>query len=75
MLPMIWNDLLYSMLFLKPENYTLVPWINSFVGGAFATNFQAIYTGLLVSMLPLLVIYLVFQKFFVKAALSGAVKG
>jgi multiple sugar transport system permease protein len=74
-LPLFWNDLLYPMLFLKPNNYTLVPWINSFVGGEFATNFQAIYTGLFISILPLLVIYMLFQKYFVKAALSGAIKG
>jgi len=73
--PLVWNDLLYPLLFLKPENYTLTPWVNTFVGGEFSTNFQAIYTGLFVSLLPLLVVYIVFQRFFIQGAMAGAVKG
>ena len=74
-LPWFWNDLLYPLLFLKPDKYTLVALINSFVGGQFSTNFQAMYAGLFLSILPMLIIYLVFQKLFIKAALAGAVKG
>lgn len=74
-LPWFWNDLLYPLLFLKPEKYTLTPWINTFIGGQFSTNFQAIYTGLFVSMIPILIVYLVFQKLFVQSAMAGAVKG
>lgn len=73
--PWFWNDLLYPLLFLKQEKYTLVPWINTFIGGEFATNYQVIYTGLFLTILPIVVVYFLFQKFFVKAALSGALKG
>lgn len=73
--PLVWNDLLYPLLFLKPEKYTLTPWVNTFVGGEFATNFQAIYTGLFVSLLPLLFAYIVFRRFFVHGVMAGAVKG
>jgi ABC-type glycerol-3-phosphate transport system permease component len=73
-LPLFWNDLLYPLLFLKPEKHTLTPWINHLMG-QYATNFQTIYAGLLVSVLPVLIVYLVFQKMFVRAAMSGAIKG
>lgn len=73
--PWFWNDLLYPLLFLKQDKYTLVPWINTFIGGEFATNYQVIYTGLFLTILPIVIVYFLFQKFFVKAALSGALKG
>lgn len=73
--PWFWNDLLYPLLFLRQNKYTLVPWINTFIGGEFATNFQVIYTGLFLTILPIVLLYFVFQKFFVRAALSGALKG
>jgi ABC-type glycerol-3-phosphate transport system permease component len=71
--PRFWNDLLFGLLFLKPENYTLTPLIYSYQG-VFTTNYQAIYAGLAVAVLPVLVLYFGFQRLFVRAALSGAIK-
>jgi ABC-type glycerol-3-phosphate transport system permease component len=73
-LPLFWNDLLNGFLFLSPEKYTLMPLINAF-SGTFATNLQAVYSGLLLATIPLLVVYLIFRRMFVKSALSGAIKG
>ena len=75
MAPRIWNDLLYPLLFLKAENYTLTAWILSFTGGAFATNFQAIYSSLFISFIPIFLVYLIFRKLFVRSLMAGAVKG
>ncbi len=38
-------------------------------------NYEAIFSGLLLSLIPILLIYLVFQKMFVRSAVAGAVKG
>lgn len=73
-LPLFWNDLIYGFLFLSPENTTLMPFINAF-SGTFATNLQAVYSGLLMATLPLLAIYIVFRKMFMRSALAGAIKG
>ena len=73
-LPLFWNDLLYGFLFLSPERTTLMPFINAF-SGTFATNLQAVYSGLLMATLPLLLIYVVFRKMFMRSALAGAIKG
>lgn len=74
MLPLFWNDLLNGRIYLNPDKYTLMPLISSFAG-QFTTNFQAIYAGLLCGLLPMIVVYLAFQKLFVRSALAGAVKG
>lgn len=73
-LPLYWNNLLDGLLYLKPEHYTLIPLISN-MQGTFSTNFQAIFAGLALSLVPILFIYLLFQDLFVKSAMSGAVKG
>lgn len=72
-LPHTWNSLLGSVLYNRPEKYLLMAFINTFSGN-YSTNFQAIYAGLVLALLPILVLYLALQKLFVRAALAGAVK-
>lgn len=73
-LPKYWNELLMGLLYLRPEKYTIIPLLNSFVG-EYTTNYQAVFAGLCFSMIPIVTVYLVFQNLFVKATLSGAIKG
>lgn len=73
-MPWFWNDLLHPLVFLRPENYTLPAFIAS-IGGTFTTNYEAIFSGVLFSLLPILIVYLVFQKLFIRSAMAGAVKG
>jgi ABC-type glycerol-3-phosphate transport system permease component len=73
-IPTFWNDFLNGILFLSPEKYTLVAFVNS-LQGYYASNFQAIFSGLCISLIPIVLLYMVFQNLFVKSALSGAVKG
>ena len=50
-----------------------MPYINAFAG-TYTTNYQAIYAGLILAIAPLILLYLVFRRLFVRAALAGAVK-
>lgn len=74
MLPLNWNNLLNGILYLKPEHQTLMALLST-LNGTYTTNFQAIYSGLFLAILPLLIVYLFFQNLFVKSAMLGAVKG
>ena len=73
-LPWFWNDFLQPFVYLDPGNSTLQPLIQSFTG-QFTTNFQVVFTGVFVSILPLVFIYLLFRKWFISGVLEGAVKG
>jgi ABC-type glycerol-3-phosphate transport system permease component len=73
-MPWFWNDLLHGLLFLRPENYTLPAFVAA-IGGSQGRNFEAVYSGVLLSLVPILVVYLVFQKMFIRSAMAGAVKG
>ena len=71
--PQFWNNLLFGRVFLDQDHLTLIPLIDSFQG-TFTTNFQAVYAGLLVSLVPVLILYIAFRKLFIRAALAGALK-
>jgi multiple sugar transport system permease protein len=73
-IPQVWNSLLGSMLYNKPGKYLLMAFISSF-SGTYSTNYQAIYAGLAIALLPILILYVSLKNLFVRAALAGAVKG
>ncbi len=74
MLPTFWNQFLEGFVYLDPANTTVLPLIQA-IGGQYAVNYQMVYTGVFVSVLPLVLVYLVFRRFFVAGALAGAIKG
>jgi ABC-type glycerol-3-phosphate transport system permease component len=74
MLPLIYNQFLEPYVYLDPKNSTLLPFIQSAVG-QFSTNFQVIYAAIVASVVPIVLVYLVFRRFFVEGVMAGAVKG
>ena len=71
----VWNDFLMSSLFLtKADTKTLAISIKTFL-----TNHSAEYApmmaGLLLSVLPVLVFYLIGQKYIIEGVIAGSVKG
>jgi len=73
-LPLFYNQFLEPYVYLDPSNSTLLPFIQS-TSGQFSTNFQVIYAGVFASVVPLIVIYLIFRRFFVEGVMAGAIKG
>ena len=74
MLPVFWNAFFEPYVYLDNVNTTVLPLIASY-GGTYSTNFQIIYTGVFVSILPLLLVYLALRKLFIRSVMAGAVKG
>ena len=71
-----WNDYLYPLIYLKsPENHTITLAINALNGGAGLTVWGQQMTTSVISLIPLLIIFLVFQHQFVEGITAGAVKG
>jgi raffinose/stachyose/melibiose transport system permease protein len=73
-LPAFYNQFLEPYVYLDPPNSTLLPFIQSAVG-QFSTNFQVIYAGVFASVVPLVILYLVFRSYFVEGVMAGAIKG
>jgi len=72
----IWNDFLLPLLLLGSGNnvQTLPLAVASFVG-SFVKRWDLILTATLMTMLPIVVVFLILQKHIIKGIVDGAVKG
>jgi len=73
-LPLFYNHFLEPYVYLDPANSTLLPFIQNAVG-QFSTNFQLIYSAIFASVIPMVVVYLMFRSWFVEGVMAGAIKG
>jgi ABC-type glycerol-3-phosphate transport system permease component len=71
-----WNNYLGPLIYLKsPELFTIPLAIASFGGAVGLTNYNAQMAMSVISIIPLLFIFLIFQRRFVEGITAGAVKG
>ena len=67
----MWNELLIALVFLQDESSrTLMAGLTQFQG-RFATNEPLVLAGALISILPVVVLYLSGQRFFVRGLTAG----
>lgn len=70
-----WSDLLWPLVVLNSrENYTL-PVALSGLMGQFATNMRAAFAGSVIALAPIILLFLIIQKFFKPEIFAGGVKG
>lgn len=74
LLPIFWNQFLEPYVYLDPPNTTFLPLIQNY-SGQYTTNYQVVYTAVFVSIVPLVVLYIVFRRWFIQGVMAGAVKG
>ena len=70
-----WNDLLYGTVFLQKATLNSVMMVVAgFKAGKYLVNFVYIFTSLTILVIPVILIYLFGQKYFVAGIMSGAIK-
>lgn len=73
--PNVWNELLYAIVLLQTNNVrTIQPGLLLF-SSAFGSQWSEIFAGMVMSSLPMIVFYIIFQRYIVKAQFLGALKG
>jgi arabinosaccharide transport system permease protein len=71
----IWNNFLWPLLVLRSaEKFTLPIGLNTLLT-PHANNYELLIIGSLFSLLPVLVLFILFQRFFVAGMTAGALKG
>lgn len=71
-----WNNYLGPLIYLKsPEKWTITLAIQGLIGGAGLTYWGQQMAMSVISLLPLMIIFLVFQRQFVEGITAGAIKG
>ncbi len=70
-----WNDYLWPLLMLSDKNKMTLPIALSTLNGQYATEYNVLMAGSLVSMIPIIMIYIVAQKQFKSGMMAGGIKG
>ena len=71
----IWNDFFIPLIFLQRDGMQTLPLaIYNFVG-QFNNNWSLIFASVIISSLPLIVLFLLLQRYFIKGIAAGAVRG
>lgn len=71
----IWNNYAQAVFFLQNQNYHTIPLAISTFFQTYGADYQLLAAGAAMGLAPIAVIFLIFQKQFVKGLSSGAVKG
>lgn len=69
-----WNEFLLAQIFITKDSMRLITTGLLAFRGEYSTNYSLMNAGVLISVLPILGVYLAFQRYFVEG-LAGAVKG
>ena len=71
----VWNDLLIALILLPDDNLrTLMVGITLF-GGRFSNDVPVAVAGMLMAALPMFLLYVVGQRYFIHGMVAGAIKG
>ncbi|GAA4428968.1 arabinose ABC transporter permease AraQ [Georgenia halophila] len=71
----IWNNFLWPLLVLRsPEKFTLPIGLNTLLT-PYGNNYELLIIGAFFSVIPILILYLAFQRFFISGMTAGALKG
>lgn len=57
-----WNSFLYPLIFLNKQSTYTVPLLLSYFKGQYATEYPLLMAGTIVAVIPVLIVYMIFQK-------------
>lgn len=70
-----WNEYYWASLVIINRNKLTVPALLSTFTTSFRTNYNGLFSAMVIIILPPIILYCLFNKFFVEALSGGAVKG
>jgi raffinose/stachyose/melibiose transport system permease protein len=69
-----WNEYLFALTFLKSEALRTLPLRLQIFFGQWKTEYNYLFATLSISVIPLMILYLLMQKSFIKGLTAGAIK-
>ena len=71
-----WNDYLGPLIYLRnPDLWTIQLGLQSFVSTLYDANYALLFAGLVISVVPIAVVFLLGQKYFVEGIATSGLKG
>ena len=71
----VWNEFLFALVFIEDKAKMTIPIGLSNFKDALSTNWTVLLAGVVISSIPMIILYLLMQKNFIKALAAGSVKG
>ncbi|NKF08573.1 carbohydrate ABC transporter permease [Clostridium gasigenes] len=69
-----WNDVMLPLIILSDPEFTTIPLVQFIFQSQFGTNYNLAFASYLLGLLPILVFYLVAQKWIISGIAKGAIK-
>ena len=73
--PNVWNELLYAQVMLPTDNVKTIQPGLLLLSSQFKINWGNLFAGMVMSSLPMIAFYILFQRYIVKTSIVGAIKG
>lgn len=70
-----WNELLYPLMFIQSPDKQTIPLRLLNFQGEFLTNYPLLFTGVAIASIPITIVYVLLQRYFVEGMTAGALKG
>lgn len=70
-----WNDFIVPMVFMQQANVRTMPLIQFYLFGQYAQYVNIAFAAVILSMIPVLILYFALQKYIVSGITAGAIKG
>lgn len=70
-----WNNLLAPMLYIFNQEKYPIPYALYAFQSSFSTDYQLLAAGMMISIIPIVIVYVMFQSSFQNGLMAGAVKG
>lgn len=70
-----WNEFLLALVMVQSESMRTLPVGLAFFQGRFSSNIPLMAAGAIIVALPTILIYILFQRFFIRGMFGGAIKG
>lgn len=70
-----WNEFLFAIIFIDSDKYKTIPAGLMSFKDALLTDWGVLLAGMVISALPLIIMFIAMQKYFIRGMASGSVKG
>ena len=71
----VWNDFWFPLVLLKSDTVKTVPLATALLFGQYQTNYGYVFAVLTMASVPVVIMYLLFSKWFIKGMTEGSIKG
>lgn len=71
----VWNEFLFALVFIEDKAKMTLPVGLSNFRNALTTDWTTMLAGIVIASLPIIILFLSFQKYFIKGLTQGSVKG